>query len=59
MFKRKRTQVSIKQKLEIIEKLEKGVKPAVISAEYGIAKQTVSDIRKAKEKFMKFASESE
>ena len=59
MPKRKHLQLSIKQKLEIIEKLEKGVKPAVISAEYGIAKQTISDIKKSKEKLVKYASESE
>ena len=59
MPKRKHMQLSIKQKLEIIEKLEKGVKPAMISAEYGIAKQTISDIRKSKEKLVKYASESE
>ena len=59
MPKRKHVQLSIKQKLEIIEKLEKGVKPAAISAEYGIAKQTISDIKKAKEKIVKYASESE
>ena len=31
----------------------------MISAEYGIAKQTISDIKKAKEKLLKYASESE
>ena len=59
MPKRKHLQLSIKQKLEITEKLEKGVKPAVISAEYGIAKQTISDIKRAKDKLLKYAVESE
>ena len=59
MPKRKHLQLSIKQKLEITDKLEKGVNPAVISAEYGIAKQTISDIKRSKDKLMKYAIESE
>ena len=58
MPKRKHVQLSIADKLKIIEDLEKGVKPAKISADYGIAKQTISDIKKSKEKLMKYSSDS-
>jgi transposase-like protein len=46
--KRKRKTLSRHDKLSVIEKLEKGVSVYSICAEYGIAKQTVSDIKKAK-----------
>lgn len=59
MPKRKHVQLSIKDKLKIIEKLERGVKPALISAEYGIAKQTISDIKKSKEKLVKYVCDSD
>ncbi|XP_060547182.1 uncharacterized protein LOC117662638 [Pantherophis guttatus] len=52
--KRKRVNLSVKQKLELIEKLESGWSVARVCEEYGVKKQTVSDIRKAKEKLRKF-----
>lgn len=52
---KKRVILSINQKLELIKKLESGVSVARICDEYGCAKQTVSDIRKAKEKLKKYA----
>ncbi|XP_039189362.1 zinc finger protein 397-like [Crotalus tigris] len=52
--KRKRVNLSVKQKLELIEKLESGWSVARVCEEYGVKKQTVSDIRKAKEKLKKF-----
>ncbi|XP_063152245.1 uncharacterized protein LOC134492057 isoform X1 [Candoia aspera] len=52
--KRKRVNLSVKQKLELIEKLESGSSVARVCEEYGVKKQTVSDIRKAKEKLKKF-----
>ena len=59
MSKRKTQSLTIKQKLEIIEELENGVKPVTISLQYGIPKQTISDIKRSKEKFLKYASESD
>jgi hypothetical protein len=38
----------------VIEKLEKGVSVSSICAEYGIAKQSVSDIKKAKSDIRNF-----
>jgi hypothetical protein len=46
--KRKRKTLSLHDKLSVIEKLEKGVSVSSICAEYRIAKQSVSDIKKAK-----------
>jgi transposase-like protein len=43
--KRKRKTLSLHDKLSVIETLEKGVLVSSICAEYGIAKQTVSDIK--------------
>ena len=48
----KRSVLSIKDKQSIILRLEKGTN---LSAEYGVSKQQISDIRKNKEKIMKFA----
>jgi hypothetical protein len=45
---KKRANLSVKQKLELIEKLESGVFVTCVCEEYGVKKQTVSDIRKAK-----------
>ena len=42
MPKRKLQRLTIKEKLEIIEELDKGIKPAAIGLKYGIPKQTVS-----------------
>ncbi|XP_070593304.1 zinc finger protein 397-like [Erythrolamprus reginae] len=52
--KRKRVNLSVKQKLELIAKLESGWSVARVCEEYGVKKQTVSDIRKAKEKLRRF-----
>ena len=41
MPKRKLKRLNIKEKLEIIEQLENGVKPAAISLQYGVPKQTI------------------
>ena len=53
--KRKRINLSIGAKLELIKKLESGVSVARVCDEYGVKKQTVSDIRKSKEKLLAFA----
>ncbi|XP_061608174.1 uncharacterized protein LOC133467379 [Phyllopteryx taeniolatus] len=53
--KRKRNNISISDKLELIKKLESGVSVASVCQQYGVKKQTVSDIRKSKEKLRAFA----
>lgn len=52
--KRKRKTLSLHDKLSVIEKLEKGISVSSVCAEYGIAKQTVSDIKKAKSDIRNF-----
>lgn len=52
--KRKHISLSLKDKLCVLEKLEKGASVASICAQYGIAKQTVSDLRKKKDEIRKF-----
>ena len=54
-LKRKRSVLSIKEKQAIILRLEKEEKGTNLSAEYGVSKQQISDIRKSKEKIMAFA----
>ena len=44
--KRKHTNLSIGDKLELIKKLESGVSVAKLCEEYGVKKQTVSYIKK-------------
>ena len=58
-LKRKRSVLSIEDKQSIILRLEKGEKGTNLSAEYGVSKQQISDIRKNKEKIMKFADNLE
>ena len=53
-LKRKRSVLSIKDKQSVIVRLEKGDKGINLSAEYGVSKQQISDIRKNKEKIIKF-----
>ena len=53
----KRTHLSVATKLELLKKLDKGVSVAKVCAEYGVKKQTVSDIKKAKPKLMEYASQ--
>ena len=54
--KRKRTTLTIETKLELLKKLDSGYSVAKVCAEYGVAKQTVSDIRKSREKLKAFAT---
>ena len=51
----KRSVLSIKDKRAIILRLEKEEKGTNLSAEYGVSKRQISDIRKSKEKIMTFA----
>ncbi|KAG7155601.1 Tigger transposable element-derived protein 7-like 47 [Homarus americanus] len=53
--KRKHVTLSVNQKLELIRKLEAGASVARVCDEYGVKKQTVSDIRKAKDKLTAFS----
>ena len=52
--KAKRINLTVKQKLELIRKLESGATVAQVCEEYGVKKQTVSDIRKQKESLEQF-----
>ncbi|KAH8038456.1 hypothetical protein HPB51_001571 [Rhipicephalus microplus] len=45
----KRKQISLKDKLDIIEQVEKGKKQVDVAVAYGLSKQTVSTIINAKE----------
>nr|CAD7199574.1 unnamed protein product [Timema douglasi] len=53
--KRKCIYLSFLEKLKLIEQLESSVSVANVCKEYGIAKQTVSRIRKNKDKFKTFS----
>ena len=55
--KLKRKHLSVATKLDLLKKLEKGVSVAKVCTEYGVKKQTVSDIKKAKPKLMENASQ--
>jgi len=54
--KRRRTTLSIETKLEICKRLKKGATLKALSAEYGLGKSTVSDIKRSEEKLKSFAS---
>ena len=51
----KRSVLSIKEKQAIILRLETEEKGTNLSADCGVSKQQISDIRKSKEKIMAFA----
>lgn len=53
--KRKRNVLTIQDKLDIIDRLERGEKAVNIAAEMNIGKTTVSDIKSQKEKLINFA----
>ncbi|XP_011863665.1 PREDICTED: uncharacterized protein LOC105559746 [Vollenhovia emeryi] len=53
--KRKRVQLSVVQKLELVEKLEQGISAKDICNMYGIHRGTLSRIKKSKPKLQKFA----
>ena len=52
--KRKRSVLSIKDKQIIISRLDKGEKGTNLAPEFGISKQQICDIRKNKDKILKF-----
>ena len=53
--KRKRTVLSIAEKLKIIDKLESEVPVATVVAEYGIGLTTVKDLKRNKVKIRKLS----
>ena len=53
--KRKCIVLSVKRKNELLDDLERGVPVSECVAKYGIAKQTISDIRKKKDKIRGYA----
>ncbi|KAK3859157.1 hypothetical protein Pcinc_034702 [Petrolisthes cinctipes] len=54
--KKKRVTLCVQQKLEVVRKLEKGISVVRITEEYGISKQSVSDIKKAKDKLKHYSA---
>ena len=56
--KKQRVHLKIHQKLELIRKLEAGVSVANLCKEFGVAKQTVSDLKKKKVALKKYAVEN-
>ena len=57
--KRKRSVLSIKDKQIIISRLDKGEKGTNLAIEFGVSKQQISDIRKNKDKILKFTDNIE
>ncbi|XP_028933999.1 jerky protein homolog-like [Ornithorhynchus anatinus] len=57
-MKRKRVVLTIQEKLEIIEKLEKGGNTRQLSIMYGIGEQTVRDLKKRKAQLLSYANSS-
>ena len=55
--KRKRTVLALKDKLNIIQMIDKGVSYSVIAETFGIGKSTVGDIKKQKEKITQFGNQ--
>ncbi|PSN45226.1 hypothetical protein C0J52_07137 [Blattella germanica] len=53
--KRKRNVLTIVEKLRVVEKIEAGVPTSSISKEFGIAKQTISDIKRSKDRIRQFS----
>ncbi|XP_026479269.1 jerky protein homolog-like [Ctenocephalides felis] len=56
MIKRKRVVLSMKDKYDIIRRLDEGELPTKLALEYGVGKSTVSDIRKQKFDIIEFIS---
>ncbi|XP_025405713.1 jerky protein homolog-like [Sipha flava] len=59
MAPRKYVTLTLDQKIEIIKLMENGQNYGMIAEKYGIGKSTVGDIKKNKEKIMKFVSTTE
>ncbi|XP_004590685.2 tigger transposable element-derived protein 2 [Ochotona princeps] len=57
--KRKRVVLTIRDKLDIIKKLEEGISFKKLSVVYGIGESTVRDIKKNKERIINYANSSD
>lgn len=57
--KRKRVVLTIKDKLDIIKKLEEGISFKKLSIVYGIGESTVRDIKKNRERIINYANSSD
>ncbi|XP_048209819.1 small integral membrane protein 8 isoform X1 [Perognathus longimembris pacificus] len=57
--KRKHLCLSIAQKVKLLEKLDSGVSVKHLTEEYGVGMTTVYDLKKQKDKLMKFYAESD
>ncbi len=57
--KRKRLVLTIKQKLEIVKRLEKGESRSKIMYEFNVSSSTLYDLKKQKDKLLEFMSNSE
>lgn len=54
--KRKRVVLTIEDKLNILEQLERGVSGAILSRQYGVGTSTISDIKKQSQAIKDYAS---
>lgn len=52
--KRRRSVLTLQQKLEVIERIKKGEKVSKLAVEYGVGKATVSDIKRQEDKITAF-----
>ncbi len=57
--KRKRSVLTLEKKLEILKELEKGLSQRVVGEKFGVAKSTVADIWKDRQKIINAISSSE
>ena len=58
-LKRKRQYLSIDQKIDLIEKAERGYSVTRLAQEFNIGKATVCDIKKQKDNIRKFVAQSQ
>lgn len=54
--KRRRSVLTLEQKLEIIKRAKKGERVTKLASEYGVGKATVSDLKRQEEKIMAFVA---
>ncbi|XP_029410189.1 tigger transposable element-derived protein 2-like [Nannospalax galili] len=57
--KRKHLSLSIAQKVELLQKLDAGVTVRCLTEEYGVGTTTIYDLKKQKDKLLKFYSDSD
>ncbi|XP_063095547.1 jerky protein homolog-like [Cavia porcellus] len=57
--KRKHLSLSIAQKVELLQKLDAGVSVRHLTEEYGVGTTTIYDLKKQKDKLLKFYSDSD